>query len=271
MLMKLSFSTLGCPQYTIDAIIEAAVANGYDGIELRAAENTVELWNVKGFTGAGLADTRQKLRDNGIAAVCVGSSASFCVADAERRQAALDSAQKYIEIAQGLDCPYIRTFGGPLPALQSYTESIKWSREGYELLCELAQKAGIIPLLETHDDFSTSARALDILDGVEASNLGVVWDILHSYRYGERLDDSFKKLGRRIKHVHIKDSAEFSATGFDLVLTGEGKVPIAECVNILRESGYDGYLSFEWEKMWHPEIQSPEVAIPHYARFMKAL
>jgi hypothetical protein len=27
-------------------------------------------------------------------------------------------------------------------------------------------------------------------------------------------------------------------------------------------SGYDEYLSLEWEKQWHPEIAEPEIALP---------
>jgi hypothetical protein len=41
--------------------------------------------------------------------------------------------------------------------------------------------------------------------------------------------------------------------------------------NALKTSGYDGYLTFEWEKRWHSEIPGPEVAIPHFARFIRAL
>ncbi len=38
---------------------------------------------------------------------------------------------------------------------------------------------------------------------------------------------------------------------------------------MLVRGGYRGYYSFEWEKAWHPEIQEPEVAFPHYAKLMR--
>ncbi|RYG31354.1 MAG: sugar phosphate isomerase/epimerase, partial [Chitinophagaceae bacterium] len=28
--------------------------------------------------------------------------------------------------------------------------------------------------------------------------------------------------------------------------------------------GYQGYYSFEWEKLWHPEIEEPEAALAQY-------
>ena len=41
-----------------------------------------------------------------------------------------------------------------------------------------------------------------------------------------------------------------------------------EQVRVLAGHGYSGYYCFEWEKKWHPEIEEPEVAFPHYARVM---
>ena len=52
------------------------------------------------------------------------------------------------------------------------------------------------------------------------------------------------------------------------VLTGEGAVPVRETVRVLRNGGYKGYFCYEWEKKWHPEIEEPEVAFPHFARVM---
>ena len=42
-----------------------------------------------------------------------------------------------------------------------------------------------------------------------------------------------------------------------------------EAIDILNSNGYKGYYSFEWEKLWHPEIDVPEVAIAHYSKVMK--
>jgi len=52
------------------------------------------------------------------------------------------------------------------------------------------------------------------------------------------------------------------------VLTGTGDVPVSTQVQVLARAGYKGYYCFEWEKKWHPEIEEPEVAFPHYARTM---
>ena len=52
------------------------------------------------------------------------------------------------------------------------------------------------------------------------------------------------------------------------VLVGAGDVPVKEQVRVLAAAGYKGLYCFEWEKKWHPEIEEPEVAFPHYAKVM---
>jgi hypothetical protein len=51
---------------------------------------------------------------------------------------------------------------------------------------------------------------------------------------------------------------------------GEGEVPVREQVKVLAGAGYQGFYCFEWEKKWHPEIEEPEVAFPHYAKTVGA-
>lgn len=44
---------------------------------------------------------------------------------------------------------------------------------------------------------------------------------------------------------------------------------VRETVRVLAAAGYRGYYNFEWEKAWHPEIEEPEVAIPHFAKVIR--
>jgi sugar phosphate isomerase/epimerase len=97
---------------------------------------------------------------------------------------------------------------------------------------------------------------------------GLLWDTHHTVAFGkEKPADTFKNLGRYVRHVHIKDS---QPNGEDVkyVLTGTGTIPVAEIVRVLVAGGYKGYYCYEWEKVWHKEIEEPEIAFPHYAKVM---
>ena len=51
---------------------------------------------------------------------------------------------------------------------------------------------------------------------------------------------------------------------------GKGQVPVFEGIDLLARDKYKGYYSFEWEKLWHPEIADPELALADYPKAMKA-
>jgi len=39
--------------------------------------------------------------------------------------------------------------------------------------------------------------------------------------------------------------------------------------NALRKLHYDRFVSFEWEKKWHPELADAAVALPHFANWFR--
>src|SRR5204862_213720 len=43
----------------------------------------------------------------------------------------------------------------------------------------------------------------------------------------------------------------------------------APYVRVFPNQFIPGYYCFEWEKRWHPDIDEPEVAFPHYAKTMR--
>ena len=55
------------------------------------------------------------------------------------------------------------------------------------------------------------------------------------------------------------------------VLAGRGNVSFAETFAAIERLNYDGYVSFEWEKYWHPEIEEPEVALPDFINAIRKL
>ena len=42
-------------------------------------------------------------------------------------------------------------------------------------------------------------------------------------------------------------------------------------IGLLKGGGYDGWVSVEWEKRWHPEVADPEIIVPQYAHRLREL
>ena len=269
-MFKLGFSTLGCPAYTVDQVIALAKGNGFSGVELRFLRGQVDLPALEELSAARIGETRRRFRDAGIDVVSIDTSVRMNSLDEADRQKQLEASRANAAIADGLGAPYMRVYGGPLPAHQDRDATLNAIVDGLSRVADDARARGVTTLIETHDAFSTSESVLDLFARGVSPNLAVLWDTLHTHRHGEAAAHTWARLGPRIKLVHLKDSATSSAEGFDLVLTGTGTAPIPSFLEVLKAARYDGYVDFEWEKAWHPELEEPEVAIPHFARYMSA-
>ena len=58
---------------------------------------------------------------------------------------------------------------------------------------------------------------------------------------------------------------------WELVSLGEGELPVRESIAALGALGYEGWLSVEWEKRWHPELAEPELALPRELAALRAV
>ena len=45
-------------------------------------------------------------------------------------------------------------------------------------------------------------------------------------------------------------------------LPGTGQLDLKKLLSLILGTGYDRYLSFEWEKKWEPDLEEPEIAFP---------
>ena len=103
--MRLSFSTLGCPSWSLARVLDVAGREGYDGVELRFLEGDDALWARPELSGGGLAETRRRLRDAGLAVSCVDTRSFFHDPDPSARAQARDEARRSLELAAQLGAP----------------------------------------------------------------------------------------------------------------------------------------------------------------------
>jgi sugar phosphate isomerase/epimerase len=160
-----------------------------------------------------------------------------------------------VELAAAWGAPIVRVFGGEVRALDDVARRL-------EPALERAKELGVTVALETHDRFSSAELVAELLRRVRSPSFAAVWDVHHPYRVGESPQDVVRALGARVGLVHVKD-ARRRGDGWELVALGDGEVPVRESLGVLREAGYEGWLTVEWEKRWHPELAEPELALPH--------
>lgn len=264
--VKLGFTTLACPDWTLEQAVAAAAEYGYDGIELRLIDDQV-------ITPELVATNRERIKrafgDTGVQLIALGSSARFSMRDRAERARQETATVELIKRAKELGTPFIRVFGGKRPDGVSMEEAIANVAESLNNLAPAAEDAGVALVLETHDDFSRAADVAEVLRRVPSKSIGALWDTQPPYEFGESASEVLDLLGNRILHTHVKDARKRNGGHSDLVLLGEGEVPIREILRQLLAKGYDGYAAVEWEKKWHPEIEEPEIALPQHIRVLR--
>lgn len=266
--LPLAFSTLGCPAWDWKKILDQAAQHGYAALELRGILNEMDLPNSPQFTGDKLKESLKDLAALDLKISDLGASARLGEPDPVKRPVQLDEAKRFVDLAHKLKAPYVRVFGGKLIKGQTMQQATELIIIGFQQLHEHAKGSGVTLIIESHDEFVTSDSLLKILQGANSPTAALLWDAHHTCVAGEKPADTFKALGKYVRHTHLKDSKP-SDKGRQYVLTGSGAVPVKETVKVLATSGYKGYYCFEWEKRWHPEIEDPEIAIPHYAKTMR--
>lgn len=264
--MKLAFSTLGCPGWTLDQVTATASELGYEGVELRLLDGEV-------IPSKLATDERRRVKEAfkaaGVAIACVDTSARFTAPDPLARRAQEDDVRSYLDLASEWEAPIIRVFGGNLSDGVSEAQGVAYLSESLNALAPAAERAGVTIALETHDAFSAGRVVADVMQRVPSRHVAALWDTHHPYRMGETPEQTWSYLGQRLMHTHVKDARRKADGGWQLVLLGEGEVPVKEAVATWARHGYDGFVCVEWEKKWHPEIEDPEVAFPQHIKVLR--
>lgn len=251
----------------MEEVFENALTFGYDGVEVRLVDGEVIRSDMD-------TDSQKRIvklaRDRGIDIVGLGASTRFATANADVRNENIQELLRYIELASNMEVPMVRTFGGGIAdkgALQE-DDDVRFVAEALNQVAPRAEELGVQVLLETHDEFSSSYLVKQVMQRVASAAIGAIWDTHHPYRMNETVEETFLNLQDRLAHVHLKD-AKRNGDGWDLVVFGEGEVPVRQMVERIVAAGYDNYLCVEWEKKWHPEIEDAATALPKHIGILR--
>jgi sugar phosphate isomerase/epimerase len=268
--LKLSFSTLGCPDWSFDKIIDFARDNQYSGIEVRGILRQMDLPLVPEFSNSGtIQTTLKKMNDRGLKFVDLGSSCALHFPKGEERTKNLDEGKRFIDLAAKLNCPYIRVFPNQIPKDRDRQETLNLIIDGLKELGAYASNTQVTVLLESHGELIYKKDLLFVMEGAANPHVGLVWDVCNMWIVTkENPEEVYASLKPYIRHTHIKD-LKIENGKEEYVLLGTGIVPIFQAIDLLYKNNYPGYYSFEWEKLWHPEIPDPQIALADYPLAIK--
>lgn len=260
-MMLHAFSTLGCPEMDLDQAIAMAARHGLYTLELRTLNGTTDLpaWFQDHYgSPAGLA---AHLKHRHVKVCAIGTSFKLVGSDD------IDRAQlsNFVKWADEADVPWLRVFDGGKSGsdeeMAEAAETLKWWRE------QRIKNAWAVDLMvETHDSLLTGEKAHRLI--AKCPQVSILWDVHHTWKKGgEAPAKTWAGLRNHTVHLHVKDSvSEPAPTGthpYTYVLPGDGEYPMLELREALRKDKFNGVMSLEWERMWHPYLPELDKALYH--------
>ena len=264
--MKIGFSTLGCPDWGWDLILATAKDMGFDGIEVRGIANEIYAPKIPAFHPDRIDGSMKKLSDMGLEISCLTSACYLYDKTSEHNVIA--EGKEYIDLASFLGVRYVRVLGDrdPQPGGDIDDDFVAMQ---LGKLCSYAKDKNVVLLIETNGVYADSARLNRLLLKVPYDNLAVLWDIHHPYRYfGESPEYTYSVLKDRIRYLHVKDSVILPDGKLKYKMMGYGDVPVADVLKILKNNGYDGYVTLEWVKRWYSDLEEPGVVFMQYISYI---
>lgn len=248
---------------------------GFDGIE-------VGIFDPSRFDAAMV---RRELNNHGLSSTVVSvlpKGTSLIEDDASVRAATLDHMQRVAEATADAGAEIL---AGPLYSPVGYLPGRRrtkeeWSNaiESYQALAPLLKGLNVTLAVEPLNRFetfflNTAADAAELMKAVNHPNVGILFDTFHANIEEKNIASGYRTVAPWLKHVHTCEN--------DRGIPGSGHVDWPGVFQVLKEIGYDGWLTIESfgfalpelsaaASIWRDIESSPEAIAFEGIRFLRA-
>ena len=261
--MKISFSTLACPDYSWVDIYSMAKDLGFGGIEIRGLGQDIFAVNARPFTDERLPKTLEKLRSLNLEIPCLASGCGLKYKEDFDKN--ISEVTQYIVLAKKLGTPYIRVLGDRYPEPQGevdddfVAESLKllgadrpglWGMPAGGNQRRLYQhRSGCVRCWIQVDQRLCGSPVgypppLPLCRGIPRKDRGRTWVLTSN-------------MSTPKTRVMVDGKVQYR-------MMGEGDLPIDEMLDAALHIGYEGYISLEWVKRWAPELVRRRRRVPPF-------
>jgi sugar phosphate isomerase/epimerase len=267
-MVKIAFSTVACPEWTLERVAAAAVEFGFESIELRTFGDASRLFACDpALTHAG--KVRQLFFGRGIEICSLATSARFdepvsppvvgvLIGDTERE---VRAARRAVDLAVALEAPYVRVFGFQAPRREKLAATEARIAKRLAMVVDHAHNTGVGVVLENGGSFPTAAHLVRLMDRLKGPLLGACYGLAPAWAAREDPARGIDTLGDRLWVARIKDLRD----GRPCPL-GQGELPCRSFVHALTARRFAGPLVYEWDRAWIPGLAPADAVLPDVAR-----
>jgi sugar phosphate isomerase/epimerase len=235
---------------TLFDFIHRSAEMGTDGVEL------TEYYFEKPVTPEYLIELKRQchLWGQSITGTPIGNN--FTMPAGPERDKQIEAYNKWVDVSATLGSPTIRTFAGSTPKGLTDGDARRNVIETLEIVCDYAAKKGVYVAVENHHGVVAEPDGLlEVVKGVKSPWCGINLDCGNFYT-----EDPYGDLAR---------CAPYAVTvqyKVDMFPKGKGRVDadFPRVLKILRDSGYRGFITLEYENK-----EDPLVAVPRHLTAMR--
>ena len=273
MMYPIAGHTMGTPEYTVCEAIELLHKMGADGVEI-VVQDDYKSGLPTHCSREILEQVKQCAQDNHIQIICLTPYNSyFNSLDEAVRQKELAAIEDVIGYCDFLGAKYIRIYGGNLVAGDTEKLEERWAKlvESLRYLGDKAAEKGVTLVVENH--FNTMAvsakQSAKLMEDVNHPAVRILYDQANlAFTGNEDYVQAIQTQQQYVAYMHVKDLVFKEGVAFtssDVAhpkeeernvytrIVGEGVLPWPEILRAVKERGYDGWLSLEYERRWHPD------------------
>ncbi len=169
-------------------------------------------------------------------------------------------------------------------AESDFTAALPIIARGCRAVAEFASSLGVRTMVENHGFFvQESARCARLVEEVNHPSFGALVDIGNFLCADDEPPGAVTRMARYAVHCHAKDFHRKPADAADPgkgwfrsrgaaflrgAIVGHGVVDVPACIRALRESGYTGFVSIEFEGM-EDNAEALEIGLANLRRYME--
>ena len=268
-MMKLCGHTMGTPGYDVFESANLFAELGLQGMEIRCAvDGHLSLEAVGEADARAVAD---HARGKGIDIACLTPYYKDFGTDESTIQT-LAGLETAVRAASWMDCGLVRALAGIWPVeRRERGDILARTVDGLRWAGDVAAEHGVCLAVENHiGTLAMSAEeTAEFIERVNHPAVGVLLDYYWNAVAGDKSPrEVISLLGGSILHCHVKNLVWVNGK-HTTVLLEDGIIDWAEVLRELHRSGFQGYLSDEYEKYWKPEFPGPEVGMRANAAYLR--
>ena len=234
--------------------------------------DAIEFTDLNAPEGMEVTDFAKRLREESerVGLPIVNYTIGADLLNAEDLSAEVERLHKQVDIAALLGASGMRHdatggFKGENRTFKTFDNALPILADGCRRVTEYAAEKGITTMIENHGQFcQESMRVEKLVSAVGHPNFGLLVDVGNFLCADDPSILAVSRVAPYARHVHVKDfhvksgSEPNPGRGFfgtragnylRGAILGHGNVPVYQCLRILKQSGYDGYVSIEFEGM----------------------